>query len=137
MVELPWGTHDKINVHDDRIVEARVNPNPSRPVGDTVINRQTELAGLPDMIALAPKIKLIDPDDQNDTQNQIDDVITGSQGLFDLDLHGLLGLDHEGSEWFQCLHPDRVNKGYKARKNYNTRHPLTRPKSNQGASAPA
>ena len=73
--KLPRRFHHEVDVHDDRIVEARINPDPTRLIGNQFIERQLELARARDVIALAPKIKLVNANDENDAEHEVDEII--------------------------------------------------------------
>src|SRR6266446_3736236 len=66
---------DEVQVKDERIVDAAVDPHPARPIRYPLVDSRSQLPRSAQVIALAPEIELVGADDQDHAQRQIDEVV--------------------------------------------------------------
>src|ERR1044072_2363063 len=84
--KIARGGHDEVDVNDNGIIEAAINPNPAGPVWNEIVDAELQLPRLVHRVALAPEVELINTDDQDRADDELNDDVFSVHK----DSHGLM-----------------------------------------------
>src|SRR5437667_3734501 len=69
------GIYRPIYGYDDRVIKKAVNPYPAWPIRKPIVDWQTKLARAGERVALAPKVELINANDEKDADDELNDAV--------------------------------------------------------------